>query len=125
MIQAPDESLECGGTPISNDTKHLLHPTMLTETVSRTFLFIMLCVASASTAQEIRQSDARPSMLYFGTAAMLDDGTLALHLRLTSDGKPVNDILTYRVNDRAYDNVLRHLGGLRPGETKQFRPWKD
>jgi hypothetical protein len=88
-------------------------------------VFIMLCVAGASSAQEIRSTDARPSMLYFGTAAMLDDGTLALHLRLTSDGKPVNDILTYRVNDRAYDNVLRHLGGLRPGETKQFRPWKD
>jgi hypothetical protein len=94
--------------------------------MSRTFLvLIMLCVASASTAQQVRQSGARPSMLYFGTAAMLDDGTLALHLRLTSDGKPANDTLTYRVSDRAYDNVLRHLGGLRPGETKQFRPWKD
>jgi hypothetical protein len=94
------------------------------ETMSRTFLvLIMLCVASASTAQPVRQSDARPSMLYFGTA-MLDDGTLALHLRLTSDGKPVSDTLTYRVSDRAYDNVLRHLGGLRPGETKQFRPWE-
>jgi hypothetical protein len=86
---------------------------------------IMLCVASASTAEEIRQSDARPSMLYSGTAVMLDDGTLALHLRLTSDGKAVNDVLTYKVSDRAYDNVLRHLGGLRPGETKPFRPWKD
>jgi hypothetical protein len=94
--------------------------------MSRKFLvLIMLCVASASTAQEVRQSNARPSMLYFGTAAMLDDGTLALHLRLTSDGKSVNDTLIYKVSDRAYDNVLRHLGGLRPGERKQFRPWND
>jgi hypothetical protein len=45
--------------------------------------------------------------------------------RHTSDGKAVNDVLTYKVSDRAYDNVLRHLGGLRPGETKPFRPWKD
>jgi len=94
--------------------------------MSRTFLVvIMLCVAGASSAQEIRSTDARPSMLYFGTAAMLDDGTLALHLRLTSDGKSVNDTLIYKVSDRAYDNVLRHLGGLRPGERKEFRPWKD
>jgi hypothetical protein len=85
----------------------------------------MLCVAGASSAQEIRSTDARPSMLYFGTAAMLDDGTVALHLRLTSDVKSVNDTLIYKVSDRAYDNVLRHLGGLRPGERKEFRPWKD
>jgi hypothetical protein len=94
--------------------------------MSRKFLvFIMLCVAGASSAQEIRSTDARPSMLYFGTAAMLDDGTVALHLRLTSDGKSVNDTLIYKVSDRAYDNVLRHLGGLRPGERKEFRPWRD
>jgi hypothetical protein len=87
--------------------------------------FIMLCAASAGSAQEIRSSDARPSMPYAGTAAMLDDGTLSLHLRLTSDGKAVNDTLVYKVSDHAYDNVLRHLGGLSPGETKEFRPWKD
>jgi hypothetical protein len=48
-----------------------------------------------------------------------------LHLRLTSDGKPVDDTLTYKAGDRAYDNILRHVGGLRPGEAKAFRPWKD
>jgi len=105
---------------------HLLYPAMSRETMNRKFLvLITLCVATASAAEEIRQSDARPSMLYSGTAAMLDDGTLTLHLRLAGDGKPANDVLTYKVSDRAYDNVLRHLGGLRPGETKQFRPWKD
>jgi hypothetical protein len=87
--------------------------------------FIMLCAAGAGSAQEIRSSDARPSMPYAGTAEMQDDGTLALHLRLTSDGKALNDTLVYKVSDRAYDDVLRHLGGLQPGETKQFRPWKD
>jgi hypothetical protein len=87
--------------------------------------FIILCAASASSAQEIRSSDARPSMPYIGTATMLDDGTLSLHLRLTNDGKAVNDTLVYKVSDHAYDNVLRHLGGLSPGETKEFRPWQD
>jgi hypothetical protein len=94
--------------------------------MTRNFLaFIMLYVAGAASAQGIRPSDARPSMPYVGTAAMLDDGTLSLHLRLTGDGKPVDDILTYKVSDRAYDSILRHLGGLSPGETKPFRPWKD
>jgi hypothetical protein len=96
------------------------------ETMNRTALtLIMLCAGGTCSAQEIRSSDARPSMPYVGTADMQDDGTISLHLRLTSDGKAVNDTLVYKVSDRAYDNVLRHLRGLRPGETKEFRPWKD
>jgi hypothetical protein len=98
-----------------------------TETMNRiaAAALIMLCAAGACPAQEIRSSDARPSMPYVGTAAMLDDGSISLHLRLTTDGKSVNDTLVYKVSDRGYDNVLRHLGGLRPGETKEFRPWRD
>jgi hypothetical protein len=88
-------------------------------------VLIILCVASASFAQDAGRSDARPSMPYSGTAAMLDDGTITLRLRITSDGKPVDDIFSYKVGDRAYDSVLRHIGGLRRGETKPFRPWKD
>jgi hypothetical protein len=86
---------------------------------------VMLSATGVCSAGEIRSSDSRPSMPYAGAAIMQDDGTLTLHLRLTNDGKAVNDTLVYKVGDRAYDNVLRHLGGLQPGETKQFRPWKD
>jgi hypothetical protein len=90
-------------------------------------VIIMLCIVGASAAQDVKPStqNARASMPYLGTASMSDDGTLSLHLRSTSDGKPAGDTLTYKVTDRAYDNVLRHLGGLNPGETKEFRPWKD
>jgi hypothetical protein len=95
------------------------------ETMDKSLLVVlMLCVASAGSAQEAKTSDARPPMPYTGTATMLDDGTLSLHLRLTSDGKPIDDTVTYKSSDRAYDDILRHLGGLRPGDTKQFRPWK-
>jgi hypothetical protein len=87
--------------------------------------FLMLSFAGVSSAQETRSSDARPSMPFVGMAEMLEDGTIALHLRATSDGKPATDTLTYKVSDRAYDDILRHLGGLRPGETKPFRPWRD
>ena len=86
---------------------------------------IMLCAAGACPAQQTRSSDARPSMPYAGTAVMQDDGTLTLHLRLTSGGKAVSDTIIYKVSDRAYDNVLRHLGGMSPGDTRQFTPWKD
>ena len=64
-------------------------------------------------------------MPYEGTATMQDDGSLVLHLRLTSDGKRVDETLTYKTTDRGYDSVLRHLGGLNPGDTRDFSPWKD
>jgi hypothetical protein len=90
-------------------------------------VLIMLFVANGSFAQDARPSphDARSSMPYVGSATMQDDGSISLHLRLTADGKPVDDTIIYKVSDRAYDNIVRHLGGLSPGDTKQFRPWKD
>jgi hypothetical protein len=70
-------------------------------------------------------SEARPSMPFTGTARMEDDGSLTLHLRLTSDGKEIDDTIFYKTTDRGYDSVLRHLGGMRAGDSKPFRPWRD
>ncbi len=92
------------------------------------FLLLMLLGANeAASADDIKPvpSDARPSMPFMGTATMQDDGSLTLHLRQTSSGKEIDDTLTYKTTDRGYDDVLRHLGGLNPGDIKSFRPWKD
>jgi hypothetical protein len=88
---------------------------------------VIFGAGSASFADNIKPSpsDARPSMPFAGTVTMQDDGSLTLHLRQTSDGKDIDDTLTYKPTDRGYDSVLRHLGGLDPGDTKSFRPWKD
>lgn len=90
-------------------------------------VLVLLGASNICFADDIRPSpsDARPSMPYTGTATMQDDGSLTLHLRLTSTGKEIDDTLTYKTTDRGYDDVLRHLGGLEPGNTKDFRPWKD
>lgn len=72
-----------------------------------------------------RADDARPSMPYTGTARMDSDGTITLQPTATADGKLADSgVLTYKVGDRGYDSVKRHIG-LRPGDTKPFRPWKD
>ncbi|HLZ01632.1 MAG TPA: hypothetical protein VKR55_05690 [Bradyrhizobium sp.] len=90
-------------------------------------IVVMLGIGSAASASDMTPStsDARASMPYSGTATMQDDGAIVLHLRLTSDGKDVDDTLTYKTTDRGYDDVRRHLGGLNPGESKMFTPWKD
>ena len=88
---------------------------------------ILIGISSAASAGDTlpSKSDARASMPYTGTAVMQEDGNISLHLRLSSDGKDVDNTLTYKTTDRGYDNVLRHLGRLNPGESKPFSPWKD
>ena len=90
-------------------------------------MMVMLCIGNGASAGDMKPStsDARASMSYSGTAVMQENGAIVLHLRLTSDGKDVDDTLTYKTTDRGYDNVLRHLGGLNPGESKRFDPWRD
>jgi hypothetical protein len=91
------------------------------------FLLFVLGTGHACLAADVKPSpsDARPSMPYSGTATMRDDGSLILHLRLDSTGKQVDDTLTYKTTDRGYDDVLRHLGSLDPGDSRDFDPWKD
>ena len=81
--------------------------------------FLTLVAAGAAFAD-----NARSSMSYYGTATM-DEDAIKIELRATADGKPADGTLIYKRGDRGFDNLRRHLGGMRPGETKEVRPWKD
>jgi hypothetical protein len=90
------------------------------DTMIRTVLpLTMLLLASAASAD-----DARPSMLYYGSATMNADGSLTLRLDRTASGKAVDTVLTFSPGDRGYDSVRRHLG-ISPGQTRTVTPWKD
>lgn len=58
-----------------------------------------------------------------GTATMAADRTITLDLRNDADGNPVHARRDYRLDDPNYGVVLKHLGGLAPGQTKQVAPW--
>jgi hypothetical protein len=61
-----------------------------------------------------------------GSATMRDDGTIELVLRAEGPGGLVGDaLLVYPVGHRQYREILEHLGGLAPGETKPVPPWPD
>lgn len=54
---------------------------------------------------------------------MSEDRTIVLDLR-ASDGNAVGDArIIYKPGEPHYDEVLRHLGGLSPGEVKPVKPW--
>jgi hypothetical protein len=61
-----------------------------------------------------------------GEARMLEDGTLVLDLRATDGAGRVGDARFYYPKSHAeYREVLDHLGGLKPGESKPVPPWPD
>jgi len=61
-----------------------------------------------------------------GVATMLDDGTLQLMLRAEGEGGMVGDaLIRYPPTHDQYQEVLKHLGGMKPGESKPVPPWPD
>ena len=57
-----------------------------------------------------------------GTATLEPDGTIVLDLRIDGGGMA---LLRYPSDHPEYGNILRHIGGLKPGEEKLVRPWED
>jgi len=61
-----------------------------------------------------------------GMATMDENRTIALRLRAeTEDGAEGEGYFTYAPTDEGYESVLRHIGGLEPGESKPVPPWPD
>jgi hypothetical protein len=55
---------------------------------------------------------------------MTHDRTIILDLRAVCPGGIVGDArLIYQPTDPQYADILKHLGGLRPGEVKEVPPW--
>jgi hypothetical protein len=53
-----------------------------------------------------------------GVATMKADGTLSLQLRSWDHGMVAEALQVVKPDDAEYQNILEHLGGLKPGESK-------
>jgi hypothetical protein len=60
-----------------------------------------------------------------GDARMLDDGTIVINMRRTADGINVSGVFNFPVTDPHYKEVLDHIGGMKPGETRLVPAWDD
>lgn len=60
-----------------------------------------------------------------GEAWLDENGSIVLRMRRTSDGIDVDSTKHYKAGDKYYDEVWKHLGGLKPGEKKLVQPWPD
>jgi len=60
-----------------------------------------------------------------GEAWLEKDGGITLSLRSDAYGAPISAMFTYKTSDRDYAKILKHLGGLAPGEVKDVPPFPD
>jgi hypothetical protein len=69
--------------------------------------------------------EAKKEPFIIGDATMAEDGTIIVNLRRTTTGMNVSGIVKYAVDNPHYKEVLDHLGGMKPGETKLVPAWDD
>ena len=61
-----------------------------------------------------------------GKATMTKEGTIFLYLRAEGEnGEEGDGLLTYSPDHPKYQDILKHLGGLKPGESKPVRPFEN
>jgi hypothetical protein len=60
-----------------------------------------------------------------GVASMSDDGTIKLQLRAQSDAGIGEALLVYPRSHPKYSEILKHLGGIEPGQQKPVPPWEE
>jgi hypothetical protein len=85
---------------------------------------IFSCHSAMSANGAATKSVAQPAETEsIGSATMKDDGSIVLQLRAQSNGAIGDAVFVYRRGDPNYDSILKHIGPIKPGETKLVRPW--
>jgi hypothetical protein len=81
---------------------------------------LFLACSGAVLAAENPASD--PSV---GVARMLENGTILIGVRGPAVDGPLQAVLMIEPGDTNYQQIIDHVGGLKPGETKSIPPWPD
>jgi len=90
-------------------------------------IFVAACTAggnstAGNTHQAVQQDNQADD--FIGFVNMEADGTLVLNLNASLEGKVVgHGYFRYPPDHPKYEDVLRHVGPIKPGEEKPVRPW--
>jgi hypothetical protein len=81
-------------------------------------------MADPTSPQNADRPPARPEPENVGSAYMQPDGTLEMSLRTeTQDGTIGEALLVVGKDDPRYAGMVKHLGGIRPGEGRAIPPF--
>jgi len=80
---------------------------------------------AVATAGSLNEGVFRLAEESIGTASMELDGTIVLRLVARQRGMSGEGVLRYAPSDPHYPGILRHVGPIKPGETRPVAPWRD
>jgi len=83
---------------------------------------VIVPLALAGTAMAAESPAAASSI---GVAAMLQNGTILVGVRGPDPDSSLQGVLMVEPGDSTYQQLIDHVGGLKPGETKPIPPWPD
>jgi hypothetical protein len=83
----------------------------------------LLAMATAAAAQGPEQQLPCEQVASIGVATMTADGTITMRVRSLPPGPIGEATLEYPPSNPRYQDILKHLGGLAPGESKPVPPW--
>jgi len=81
-----------------------------------------LILASSGAVLAVENPAPEPSV---GVARMLENGTILIGIRGPAVDGPLQAVLMIEPGDTNYQQIIDHVGGLKPGETKSIPPWPD
>ena len=79
-----------------------------------------LLLACSGAAPAAENPAPAPSV---GVATMLENGTILVGIRGPAVDGPLQAVLMVEPGDTNYQQIIDHVGGLKPGETKSIPPW--
>jgi hypothetical protein len=91
----------------------------------RTLMTALLLAAACSTAPFAEdRKEVPPCVAYqsIGAAHMDACGVITLHIHTLPPGPIGEGELRYAPDDPRYQEIVTHLGSIKPGETKNVRP---
>jgi hypothetical protein len=89
-------------------------------------LFVITCSQGGFLTMSNPTKTSSESPSHIGTATMEENGDIVLMLRADLDeGGYGEAYFRYKPGTAQYTDILQHLGGLKPGESKLVPPWPD
>ena len=84
--------------------------------------FAALLLACSGSVLAAENPASEPSV---GVARMMENGTILIGIRGPGVDGPLQAVLMVEPGDNNYQQIIDHVGGLKPGETKSIPPWPD